>query len=320
MVYVSVHGKAFGYDEFGLLLNGRRISDAPLPRGFGRDIFVDSVTGDAGSSGANPDDAVSTIAIALTKTRANKGDRVIVLPGHAETISAATTLPSTAAGVQVIGLGLGRQRPLITFDTANTATFTVGYDNVQFINLRFAANFLSIAAAFTLTTAKAFRLQNCKFTDTSSVLNFLNIVKSTGAANTVDAMHLEDNSWVGLGTTSVNSFLLSANDIDGLVLRGNRVNLARTATAAIVGTISAGVLTDLLAEDNVGISKQVADTGGAFINVGGTTSTGLVRNNLVGDLSTTDLFMTASVGLTFDNNKKTGVVSASGYLLPVSDS
>lgn len=316
-VYKSIMGSLFGVDtDLGPMFNGQPIS--AMPRGFGRDFYVDSVTGNAGSTGKGPDNAVTTIALAVAKCRANKGDRVIVMEGHSETVSAATALG--VAGVTIIGLGQGRSRPLVTFDTANTSGYTIAVDNVRFFNMRFAANFLSIAAAFTLTTAKGFRLDGCRFQDTSAILNFLNIVKSTGAANTVDGLHLENNEWNGLGTTSVNSFLLTANDIDALRLVGNRVKLARTATAAILGTVTAGVLTDLLAENNTGISQQTADTGGAFISVGGTTSTGLVRNNLVGDLSTTDLFMTTSVGLTFDNNKKTGVISASGYLLPATDS
>lgn len=71
---------------------------------------------------------------------------------------------------------------------------------------------------------------------------------------------------------------------------------------------------------NTAISEQVADTGGGFINVGGTTSTGVVNNNYLADLSTTDLFMTTSVGVRFFNNYKTGVLGASGYLLPAADS
>ncbi len=39
------------------------------------------------------------------------------------------------------------------------------------------------------------------------------------------------NQWNGLGTTSVNSFILTANDIDNATINGNEVTLARTATA-----------------------------------------------------------------------------------------
>jgi hypothetical protein len=129
-----------------------------------------------------------------------------------------------------------------------------------------------------------------------------------------------DSVWNGTGVTSVNSFILTANDIDSAVWQRNNVKLARTATAASFATVTAGVLTNLICTDNVAISQQVADTGGGFINVGGTTSTGSLSRAIFSASVTTDLFITTTVGLTFDNNKKTGVVTASGYLLPATDS
>lgn len=251
---------------------------------------------------------------------ANRGDVILIKPGHAETISSATAMALSIAGVAIVGLGVGSARPKFTLDTANTATIAVSADNISIQNCQFVANFLSIAACFTLTTAKNFTVEACKFSETSNVLNFLNIIKSTGAANTIDGLMANDNNWSGLGTTSVNSFILSANDIDSASWQRNVIRLNRTATAAVFATITAGVLTNLIATDNVAISQQVADTGGGFINVGGTTSTGIVARNYLGDLSTTDLFMTTSVGVTFVDNKKTGVISASGYLLPAADS
>ena len=162
-VYKSIMGSLFGVDtDLGPMFNGQPIS--AMPRGFGRDFYVDSVTGNAGSTGKGPDNAVTTIALAVAKCRANKGDRVIVMEGHSETVSAATALG--VAGVTIIGLGQGRSRPLVTFDTANTSGYTIAVDNVRFFNIRFAANFLSIAAAFTLSTAKGFRLDGCRFKDT----------------------------------------------------------------------------------------------------------------------------------------------------------
>lgn len=280
-------------------------------------------TGDSGGSNGNPgtmQKPFSTIAYAMTRCTANRGDIIIVKPGHAEVVSAAAGMALATAGVAFIGLGYGSMRPKITWNTANTATITVAADNISFTNFQFIANFLSIATAFSLSTAKGFTLQNCTFADTSNVLNFLSWVTTTGVANTADGLTILDTTVNGLGTTSVTSFITSANDIDSAVWQRNNVKLARTATAAVFATITAGVLTNLVVTDNVAISQQTADTGGGFINVGGTTSTGVMARNLLGDLSTTDLIITTSVGLTYDANKKTGVISASGYLLPATDS
>lgn len=266
------------------------------------------------------DSPFATLNYAFTQCIANRGDVILVKPGHAETISTATAMAWSIAGVAVVGLGNGSNRPKFTISADNTATVNVSADNISVQNCQFIGSFLSIAACFTLTTAKFFTVEACYFKDAGATTNFLNIIKSTGAANTVDGLAAIDNHWNGLGTTSVNSFILTANDIDGAVWMRNTVKLARTATAAVFATVSAGVLTDLICTDNVAISQQTADTGGGFINVGGTTSTGVVARNLLGDLSTTDLFITTNVGLTYDNNKKTGVITTSGYLLPATDS
>ena len=142
-----------------------------------------------------------------------------------------------------------------------------------------------------------------------------------GAANTIDGLTCINNQWNGLGTTSVNSFILTANDIDNATINGNEIILARTATAAILMTVTAGVLTNLTCIGNNTISQQTADTGGALISVGGNTSTGLVAWNIVCDLTTaTDIIVTTTAGVRFFNNYKTGVVGASGFLLPAADS
>jgi hypothetical protein len=284
-------------------------------------FFVDSVTGSS-AGGYNPDAPAATIAQAYALCTAGKGDRIYVMPSHAENISHATTgLSCTKAGVRIIGLGDGDGRPTITLDTANTASIAVSAASNSFENIVFVANFLSIAACFTLAAAKAFALRNCEFRETSGVLNFLNIVKSTGAANTVDRLTLIGNTWRGLGTTSVNSFVLTANDIDGLTLLDNKVTLERTATAAALCTVTAGVLSNLDCGNNRTYTKQTATTGGGLISVGGTTSTGCVYRNFQQTLGTaTDILFTTTVGLGAFENRVSGAVGATGFVIPAVDS
>jgi hypothetical protein len=263
----------------------------------------------------------ATLAGASGACTAGRGDIIMVKSGHAETISSATAAALSVAGVAVVGLGTGLTVPKFTIDTANTATIAVSAANISFTNCQFVANFLSIAACFTLTTAKWFTLQNCRFTETSNVLDFLNIVKSTGAANTIDGLTITDCSWVGLGTTSVGSLVLTANDVDQMTLLRNRVNLARTADTSILAVVSAGVLTGLDCGDNVVISKQTATTAGSLINVGGTTSTGAVYRNFAGTLTTaSDKLFTTTVGLYPFENRVSGVVGATGFVIPAVDS
>jgi hypothetical protein len=284
--------------------------------------------GDRGASDGNRgtfSSPFSTLAGAMTAINADsgaaRGDIIIIKPGHAETVSSATALALSVAGVSIIGLGVGNKRPKFTLDTAATATIAVSADNISFYNCQFAANFLSIAACFTLSTAKWFTLQNCYFYDTSGVLDFLNIVKSTGAANTVDGLTVTDCVWNSLGTTSVNSFVLTANDIDSCTLARNQIVQVTTVDAAILLTVTAGVLTNLQAEQNFCYRKNTTTANGSLINVGGTTSTGIVTGNRVQTLTTTsDKLFTTTVGLAAFENRVTGVVGATGFAIPAVDS
>lgn len=309
-----------GITSFGLPVYGSiQPNGAPLTPTV---LFVDTVNGVDAGPGTGPNAPFATLSYALTQipsTGLGTYATIYIMQGSTITISSATSLLLNVANVSIVGLGAGNQRPTFNYTTANTAAIPVSAANVSISNCRFTANFLSIARAFTVTAA-GFTLNGNSFIDSSSVLNFLSIVGATGAANTADRLTAINNRWNGLGTTSVTSFIVTANGIDSATIQGNNIKLARTATAAVLMTVTAGVLTNLIASYNTAISEQVADTGGGFINVGGTTSTGVVNNNYLADLSTTDLFMTTSVGVRFFNNYKTGVLGASGYLLPAADS
>lgn len=319
-----------GYSNYAGFPQGVTIKGVPLTvTNPGKVFWLSNATtlqtGDRGGSDGNKgtyNSPFATLNYAFTQCVANRGDTIVVKPGHAEIINATTLLcAASIAGVAVIGLGVGSNRPKWTISTANTATITVSAANISFTNCQFVGNFLSIATCFTLTTAKYFTLQSCTFADAGATTNFLNCITSTGAANTVDGLTISDCAWSGLGTTSVNSFILSANDIDGAVLQRNNVILARTATAAILATITAGVVTNFYAAQNNLYSKQTVETGGSIINVGGSTSTGILDNNKVADLAAaSDITYTVTSGLQGFNNTKTGALATQGFPVPVIDS
>lgn len=314
---VNLRGRRIQYDSNQLYFNGRPVGSPASALGLGNTYYVDS--GIAASDGTSPDSAMATLLAGNNKCTANQGDTVVLLPGHAENVAAATAL--TIAGVRYIGLGEGDERPTITFTTATTAGYTSAVANLYFENIVFVANFLSIVAAFLLSTAKGVKFVNCEFRDTSGILNFLQCVKSTGAANTVDRLTMIGCTWRGLGTTSVGSMILTANDIDGLTLLDNRVMLARTATAASLITVTAGVLTNLDCGYNRTYTAQTATTGGGLINVGGTTSTGMVYENYQQTLgAATDILFTTTVGLGAFENRVSGAVGATGFVIPAVDS
>jgi len=125
-----------------------------------------------------------------------------------------------------------------------------------------------------------------------------------------------NNTWKGLGTTSVNSLVLSANDIDQLNVSGNFVDSANTTDAAWI-TISAGVLTSAQISFNRTYRKNTATTAGALVSVGGTTSTGIVSNNYCLTLdSSSPLLFVVTTGLAGFENYVSGAIALSGILTP----
>ena len=226
------------------------------------------------------------------------------------------------ANITIIGLGNGRARPTLTFTTANTATIAVSAANVTFRNFRFVANFLSIAAAITLTTATGFRCEQCAFHDTSGVLNFLNAIKSTGAANTIDGIHIEGCKWLSLGTTSVNTLLLSANDIDDAVLLNNRVTYQTTVDQAGLLVLTAGVPTNLLVQGNFIYRKNTTTANGSSSPLAapwptrpGSSSATTCRPSRPPPTSSPP----PPPASRFFENRVSGVVNATGFVIPGAD-
>lgn len=301
--------------------NGLTIRNVPLLSAYPGYVFwVNSTASQIGSKGTFQA-PYATVATALAQCVAGRGDVIVCGAGHVETITNTTDLALNVKSVAIIGLGQGTSRPTFTIGTANTATIPVSVDNVTIQNCKFVANFLSIAACFTLTTAKDFCIQNCSIVDTSSILNFLNIVKSTGIANTVDGLTFNNNFVQNLGVTANNTTILSANDINKLVMDSNYLKWAVQNDVAIGVIITAGVVTNAIITNNLMYRPNTSTGTGSIISVGGSTSTGIVANNYVQTLDTSaDIIFTTTSGLAAFQNFVTGVIGASGFLIPTADS
>ena len=57
----------------------------------------------------------STIDYAIGKCTASRGDIIMVMPGHSETITSDGGIACDVAGVAIIGLGSGSLRPKVVF-------------------------------------------------------------------------------------------------------------------------------------------------------------------------------------------------------------
>lgn len=129
----------------------------------GNVFYVCSVTGsDTANTGKRPQAPVATIDYAIGLCTAAKGDVIVVLPGHAETITGAAAIALDVSGITVIGVGNGRNRPVITYGTAVAASIDITAANVRVSNIVFTPTFDNITAMVNVTAADA-SFDNCEF-------------------------------------------------------------------------------------------------------------------------------------------------------------
>jgi hypothetical protein len=162
--------------------------------------FVHSGTGsDAAAYGSSPDKPYATIDYANGQCTASKGDIIYVMPGHAESLSTATSLVMDVIGVQVIGIGTGRLKPQITVDTATTALWSITAANCLIKNVDIITNYLDVATAMTVGgSADGLTLDGVNFLDTSVILGAL--IGITIAAD-VDDITIRNCKYYGVALT-----------------------------------------------------------------------------------------------------------------------
>jgi hypothetical protein len=167
----------------------------------GKAWFVNSAAA-SGGNGSAWDSAYTSIVTAIASASAN--DRIYLAPGHTETVIAANGVDITKAGLQIIGIGSGEQRPTFNFTTATGASVRINANSVLLSNLRFTGGLDALTGVLTI---------NGK---TDVILRDLEYLDVTGQAN---------------------RFLLASNDSDRLLIEGYR-----GIHAAAAGPVSSLVL------------------------------------------------------------------------------
>lgn len=286
------------------------------------DSSTSVLPGHVGASDGNPGTfsaPFNTIDYAIGRCTAGRGDIIFVKPGHTETLSAASAIAMDVQGVALVGLGSGSMRPTITMDTVNTTPFVVSAADCSIVNMMFIANFLTISAAITVTTAKDLTVQSCEFRDTTAAKNFANMVKSTGAANTADGLYFADNYYPSIGTT-YNTGVLVADAIDRMQLLRNNVFTISTSDIAVLAVSTTGAVTNLLIADNNCTCKATTHTSSLLILGTGTAGTGMILRNFVGSLdAAAGVLFIVTIGWRSQGNSISGALAGQGFPIPALD-
>lgn len=311
--FVSLLGRRFGLGPNGPVFEGRIVGQPII----GRNTYwyVDSAV--AGADGRSPSTAVATIVAALAKAAA--GDTIVVLPGHTENVAAAGGITVSLAGISIIGLGYGAQRPKVTLNTANTASIVVTGASLYVENMVFMANFLAIAACFDVQ-AVDFWIKDCAFGNTASSKNFTTPIKGTLAtSNLMNGMRVTGCRWATNGDTAGGPFISVAGTNLGYRIYDNFVSNAATTVAQLI-SVAAG---KLLVDADIGWNRlfNLMTSGELFISNDGTTNTGIIHNNYVGHADVTGTHDPGwdAGGFRLFNNQSTSVDNLQGLLIPAAD-
>ena len=251
------------------------------------DIFyVDSVTGASTNPGDRPDKPMATInqALDLTGVRATKGDIIVVLPGHAEDISAATSMVYDDAGVRVIGFGVERSRPVLTY-TATAGTIEMDSTNCTLENVVLFSSISAVVVGINVDAAGC-QILNCEFNWDATGDDFARMVDAAGVART----KVLGNDFIAEDTAGTNEGVF-LNNTDDIRIEGNYFygdftegpidsESAASTNVKIIGNsiynsdVTAGIVLDLTQADT-GI---VADNHGVSLATGATIADSAIFN------------------------------------------
>jgi hypothetical protein len=157
----------------------------------------------------------STIDYAIGKCTAGRGDIIVVMPGYTETISGAAGWACDKAGVAIIGLGTGTNKPTITF-SATDSDINISAANVTISNFRCVSSVNSLVAFMNVDEGYA-TIHNCDFVTGSATeaLCFINQATTYDGLTVSGCKFLQptDPDGTGAAVNTGGIYLVDSEDI-----------------------------------------------------------------------------------------------------------
>lgn len=236
----------------------------------GNVFWVHSVSGSDGGSGRSPQDPFATVGHAIDQCIADQGDIIYLMPGHAENLDAATDFVVDKAGISIIGLGNGRNRPTFTY-TDTDGSVEMDAANTRLSNVRLVAGIAAVVVGVNVDAHDVI-LDNLEFDISATGFEFLLMIDVDAFDRTVirNCRLLAEN--IAGTNTGIRLDDTVGVSIIGCELRGD------FTTAAISGTAgSAAASVDTLIQDC--IIENLDTTAGLVIDLHDD-GTGLLAGNL----------------------------------------
>lgn len=272
-------------------------------------FFVHSGTGSSGYDGKTPDRPKATISQAVALCTASKGDVVFVMPGHAETISGATSLVVDKIGVSIIGLGTGTLRPTLTF-SATDSIVSITHASVTLQNLLLISDIDNLVTGISLgANADGCTLHNIEIRDGAANKEFLIAVAIAAGCTDVTVRGFAFHGLAGGATGCIEA----AGAADRFQLLNSFI---RGQFSSQMVDLSQAASVGLLIRGNTLINIETgAGLGVAMHN----SSTGFVADNRITNLKDTVVGLSGT-GMAYAENYLSNALNASGIILPAVDS
>lgn len=244
-----------GYGATGLLLEALTTT--------GNVFYVDNSNGQAfdglGSQGKSPSNPLKTIDYAIGRCTANNGDIIIAMPGHAENVSSAAAITFDVAGVKLISIGDGADRPTLTFNsTDNSAYVAISADSVGIYNILGVCGDDALTKAFYVTGADC--TIDITWRDPANVEAARCVLGGTGADRLKVNLKYEGDAITGNACVAP----IQLNGTDGAEINVNFFGIASTAVVNFITNACTNIVVKGYAY-NAGVtdySKLVVDTVG----------------------------------------------------------
>lgn len=272
-------------------------------------------TNDDPRNGKDPRKPFSTLDYALSKMDSNNDDALYVMAGHSETLSGAGGFTQDISGCKIIGLGIYDRRPTFTMDTLASGVLTAS--NYKLENMVFVAGVADMNPAF-LITGKGAWLKNLSFEESSTDLNYIDVIHVSAADNDADGLVIEGCNFDMNNDAAAVTAIDVLKDTRDIKILNNKIqgDFDASPFAAIYSASTEHHMNCEIAYNQ--IHNQHDGDGAVCISFGSTTSTGFMHDNLASgnEASGSTPFVSGAAGIRLANNLYSGDNSTSAYVLP----
>ena len=221
----------------------------------------------------------ATIDKGINSCTASRGDVILVMPGHTETVADATSLVPDVAGVAIIGLGAGALRPTISLSTAASSVIMSAASSA-IKNILFLAEHDN--TIMVEVTGADSAIEDCEFRSriASTAREFVTAIDIGGAsANDCDRTVVSGCTFTSPAAGSTDAIKLS-EVCEGVVIKGCQV--FGDFSVAPIHNPTGKVCTNLTVSDCVLKNTQTGDLALELVSA----CTGaLIRNYYATDIS-----------------------------------